>query len=200
MPQLTMPPKEGHVRKHAVLVTVLMMLAIGLPVACDGGDGSPNGAAGETPSSGRVRVSSLSEGQSLLPFDVTLPSFVPVGTSDIPELVVIYREDDTPYLLEAIYWERSVSNSRPLRMRIREAAGRASVTDNVESETVRIREVQVEFAAEGGNGDARAIAAWSHAGTGYQVEFLWLSDGETNRLPEDEVRAEALKVIESMIE
>ena len=151
-----------------------------------------------------TRVDTLSQAESLLPFQVALPSFLPEGTSGPPELSVLYREDRTPLQLEAVYWEKDTVSpgiSR-LRMRIREVSGRFSLPETLDFEVVKLGGIPVEFASKAsGEEHVEALAAWSHEGTGYQAEFLWLSDDETSDGEvTDQMRADALKVIESMIE
>ncbi len=169
------------------------------------GNGEQNGGT-STPDTSQevIYIATLSEAESLLPFQVTLPSFLPAGTSGPPELSVLYREDRTPLQLEAVYWEKDTVSpgiSR-LRMRIREVSGRFSLPETLNFEVVKLGGIPVEFTGKAsGEEHVEAVAAWSHEGTGYQVEFLWLSDeGTSDGEVTDQMRADALKVIESMIE
>ena len=103
-----------------------------------------------------------------------------------------------------MYWEEDTVSpgvSR-LRMRIHELSGDSILADTVVFEVTNINGVSVEFSINPFDGDlAEAVAAWSHEGVGYQAEFLWLSDDDTSDGEvTDQMRADALKVIESMIE
>lgn len=151
-----------------------------------------------------THVDTLSQAESLLPFQVALPSFLPAGTSRTPELLVLHDDDGRPEQLEAMYWEEDTVSpdvSR-LRMTVTELSGRSFLPDTLNFEVVDIDGVSVQFATRPFGGDlTEAVAAWSHEGIGYHVEFRWLSDDETSDGEiTDQMRADALKVIESIIE
>lgn len=151
-----------------------------------------------------THVDTLSQAESLLPFQVALPSFLPAGTSRTPELLVLHDDDGRPEQLEAMYWEEDTVSpdvSR-LRMTVIELSGRSFLPDTLNFEVVDIDGVSVQFATRPFGGDlTEAVAAWSHEGIGYHVEFRWLSDDETSDGEiTDQMRADALKVIESIIE
>ncbi len=148
-----------------------------------------------------TRVDTLSQAESLLPFQVTLPSFLPAGVSHTPELLVLHDDDGRPEQLQALYLEEDTGSPDVSRLRIIELSGRSFLPDTLNFEVVDINGVSVQFATGLGGDPAEAVAAWSHEGIGYNVEFLWLSDeGTSDGEVTDQMRAEALKVIESMIE
>lgn len=144
-----------------------------------------------------TRVDTLSQAEYLLPFQVTLPSFLPAGVSHPPELLVRHDDDGRPEQLDALYLEEDTGVSR---LRIIELSGRSFLPDTLNFEVVDINGVSVQLATRLGGDLAEAAAAWSHEGIGYNVEFIWLSDeGTSDGEVTDQMRAEALKVIESMI-
>ena len=151
-----------------------------------------------------THVDTLSQAESLLPFQVALPSFLPAGTSRTPELLVLHDDDGKPEQLEAMYWEEDTVSPDVSRMRMTviELSGRSFLPDTLNFEVVDIDGVSVQFATRPFGGDlTEAVAAWSHEGIGYHVEFRWLSDDETSDGEiTDQMRADALKVIESIIE
>lgn len=197
-------------RKARILViiasVVLLLLFVPLIAAfglCSQVRGPTNQIEPATVVQEVTHVDTLSQAESLLPFQVALPSFLPAGVSHTPELLVLHDDDGRPEQLEAMYREEDTVSpdvSR-LRMTIIELSGRSFLPDTLNFEVVDINGVSVQFATSLGGNLAEAVAAWSHEGIGYNVEFLWLSDeGTSDGEVTDQMRAEALKVIESMVE
>jgi hypothetical protein len=184
----------------AATLVIIIVLAV-LLNAC--GESALQGAGTGTPVVAQdvTRVDTLSQAESLLPFQVTLPSFLPAGVSHTPELLVRHDDDGRPEQLDALYLEEDTGSPGVSRLRIIELSGRSFLPDTLNFEVVDINGVSVQFATRLGGDLAEAAAAWSHEGIGYNVEFLWLSDeGTSDGEVTDQMRAEALKVIESIIE
>jgi hypothetical protein len=172
-----------------------------LTTSCDG-----NGVGRATtpvPDAILARPVTLTQAESLLSFEVTLPSFLPEGTSRTPELSVMADDEGRPELLVAAYWEEKAARAGTPRLRIRfhELSGHSSLPDNLDFEVVEIDGVPVEFAVNPFGADyAEAVAAWSHKGVGLQAEFFWLTDEQPGDGEITEaMRRDALEVIESMI-
>ncbi len=183
------------------MITIVLAVLLN---ACGENGGQSAGTGTPVTPQAVTRVDTLSDAQSLFPFQVNLPSFLPAGTSRTPELSVLHDDDGMPDQLEAMYWEEDTvpPGVSRLRTRIRELSGRSFLPDTLDFEVVDIKGVAVQFATSPFGGDiAEAVAAWSNEGTGYHAEFLWPSDDDTSDGEvTDQMRADALKVIESMIE
>jgi hypothetical protein len=147
------------------------------------------------------REVTLVEARSLLPFELILPSFIPEGTLSSPGLTV--SPDYAPDRVEVMYWEteEALPGLRRLRMRITEAyETEMAMTDR--REVLDVRGVQVGFVVGpfAPRSDSEAEAVWNRDDAGFAVEFYWLPDEWTSRgLVTDEMRADALRIIESMI-
>ena len=148
------------------------------------------------------REVTLSEARSLLPFELILPSFIPEGTLSSPTLTV--SPDYAPDEVEVMYWETedALPGLRRLRMRITEAYETDMVMTDP-SEVLNVRGVQVGFVVGpfAPYNDSEAEAVWNRDDAGFAVEFYWLPDERTPEGPvTDEMRADALRIVESMIE
>ena len=194
---------RGKVRILVIIASVVLLLffvpliAFGLcsQVRSSSQQGTPTPVVQDV-----TRVDTLSQAESLVPFQVTLPSFLPAGVSHTPELLVRHDDDGRPEQLDALYLEEDTGSPGVSRLRIIELSGRSFLPDTLNFEVVDINGVSVQLATRLGGDLAEAAAAWSHEGIGYNVEFIWLSDeGTSDGEVTDQMRAEALKVIESMI-
>lgn len=151
---------------------------------------------------GSSRAVTLEEAQSLLPFDVRLPSFLPAGVSSTPELSVM-EDDGTPYLLVAEYPEASTPSAEgpPLQMVLYQAASVSFIPLSLEPQVINVLGERTWFLplpADGG--PLRALTAWNHIGIGYFVELMWLADeGPDAEGVTPQMRVEVVKTVESMV-
>ena len=196
-----------HWRALGLAVCIVMGLA-----ACEG-DGRENGAS-MTPGASLTATEEIGEGagehvtldeaRSIVPFDVILPSFIPDGASQVPTVSVLDDADGDANRIELMYWEDGSSSAftRPVRIRITEAAG-TEMAITARREVVGIRGVEVGFATgpfTKGN-DAGVDAVWNYKGIGFGAEFYWLpAEGTVQGEVTEQMRADALRVIESMIQ
>jgi hypothetical protein len=181
-------------------------------VACEGdaakerAPATPEASRPATPGSelGPGKEVTLDEARSMVPFDVILPSFIPNGASQVPTVSVLDDADGDANRIELMYWEDGSSSAftRPVRIRITEAAG-TEMAITARREVVGIRGVEVGFATgpfTKGN-DAGVDAVWNYKGIGFGAEFYWLpAEGTVQGEVTEQMRADALKVIESMIQ
>ena len=185
----------AKVRIAVAIVVVLLLLfalasllAIGLAPGSGGG-----GSSGPTPVTRRAVT--LAEAESLLPFDVRLPSFLPENTSPTATFYVEFDDQGRPDWLEANFRELDGAEGRGLRIRITQSLGDSFFSG---SEQVKIAEVSVQL--EASRTAAWLFAEWSQAGMLYDAEFAWLRDGQPEGGVTAEMRGEALRVVRSMIE
>jgi hypothetical protein len=88
-----------------------------------------------------------------------------------------------------------------LRITILEAPGDFSLPQTHRAELVQIGGVPVEVVMDPGDeNEARIMTAWKARGTGFGVEFLWLSGGSAEGMITADMRKDMIRVIESMIE
>jgi hypothetical protein len=151
------------------------------------------------------RTVTLNEAQSLLPFKVIMPTFFPEGTSQAtPTVRVDFDSDGTADRAQATYLEdnQAVPSVRRMRMRITEAEGEHSVGGSPGREVTNVRGVAVELGVGlFGPEDTQIVAMWNQGGTVFEVEFYWLpAEGTNQGEVTEQMRADALKVIESMIQ
>ena len=143
----------------------------------------------------------VEEAQALLPFQPVLPSFIPEHTAPEPNLAVYCDEDGVPDQLQAIYWEADRESGREdgVRIRITESLARIATREDAEIQEVNGTPVQLvsDLYREG---EALLFAMWNQGKVAVQAELLWLSDGDSHGPITDEMRAEAIQVVESMIE
>lgn len=151
---------------------------------------------------GSSRTVTLEEAQSLLPFDVRLPSFLPAGVSSTPELSVM-EDDGTPYLLLAEYPEASTPlvEGPPLRMVLYQAASVSFIPLSLEPQVINVLGERTWFLplpADGG--PLQVLTAWNHVGIGYFVELTSLVDeGPDTEGITPQIRVEVVKTVESMV-
>jgi len=146
----------------------------------------------------------LEEARSIVPFEVTLPSFLPEGVSDAP-VIEVSRDsrDGSADDFTAMYWEdKSAPLGVPrLRIRIDEDNSHMSLSNVPPNKLMSVAGEQVSFEASPEGPHSNVWAAWNHEGVAFQVIFAWLSaDGKDLGYVSEEMRADALKVIESMIQ
>ena len=171
-----------------LLFVLASLLAIGLAPGSGGSDSS-----GPTPVTRRAVT--LAEAESLLPFDVKLPVFLPEATAPTPTFYVEFDDQGRPDWLEANFRELDGAEGRGLRIRITQSLGDSFFSG---SEQVKIADVAVQL--EASRTAAELFAEWSQAGMLYDAEFAWLRDGQPEGGVTAEMRGEALRVVRSMIE
>ncbi len=148
------------------------------------------------------RTCTLSEAQSLASFEIVLPSYVPSGTSAEPDIFYAPDAPNTPEGARIVFSAiRSGPDDQPgLQVTILEAPGDFSLSRDYQPEVVTILGYPVQLTTDPGDeGEARIMSAWKQGNTAMGVEFLWFSDGDSHGTVTDEMRADALRVIESMI-
>ncbi len=179
-------------RRPSVLAAALTALSAVLLLACSA---ERSGVPPITPSARSVTVD---EAESLLHFDVKLPSFLPEATAPTPALYVVFDEEGQPDWLEAMFWERDTAREKEtgLRIRIMQSPGDMSLLGDWEEVEIGGASVQLEVH----NSRSEIIAGWTQAGIGFDAEFVWLQDGHAEGAVTREMRSDALKVIRSMIE
>ena len=151
---------------------------------------------------GSSQAVTLEEAQSLLPFDVRLPSFLPAGVSSTPELSVI-EDDGTPYLLVAEYPEASTpsADGPPLRMVLYQAESVSFIPLSLEPQVINVLGERTWFLPlPVDSGPLRTLTAWNHVGIGYFVELTTVAD----EVPDVEgvtlqMRVGVVKTVESMV-
>ena len=187
-------------------IVCVLLIASSLSVSCDRSDEPLSPSATPTPSSVYDLIPeavTLEEARSILPFEVTLPSFLPEGVSHNPELSVTRGRDDELVGFTAKYWEdRSAPPDVPrLRLRIDEDDSHIALSSASPNNLIRVGGEQVFFEASPDGPHSEAQAAWNHEEVAFQVIFAWLdTDGEDLGYVSDQMRADAIKVIESMIQ
>ncbi len=151
---------------------------------------------------GSSRAVTLEEAESLLPFDVRLPSFLPAGVSSAPELSLI-EDEGTPYMLVAEYPEASTppAEGPPLRMVIYQAASVSFIDLSLRPDVIYIRGERTWFLPlPPDGGPLEAVTAWNHDGVGYFAELTWLADeAPDGERVTSQMRAEVVKTVESMV-
>jgi len=151
---------------------------------------------------GSSRAVTLEEAQSLLPFDVRLPSFLPTGVSSAPELSVI-EDEGTPYLLVAEYAEDSTPSAEgpPLRMVIYQAASVSFIPLSLGPHVIHVLGERTWFLPlPPDGGPLEAVTAWNHDGVGYFVELTWLADEAPDGAGiTSQMRTEVIKAVESVV-
>ena len=148
------------------------------------------------------RTYTLSEAQSLASFEIVLPSYVPSETSAEPEIFYA-AEGATPEGLRVVFSPENsnAGEEQGLRITILEAPGDFSLPQTYRAEVVQIGGVPVELAMDPADEDeARIMTAWKASGTGFGVEFFWLSGGSAEGIITADMRKDMIRVIESMIE
>jgi hypothetical protein len=150
-----------------------------------------------------LRRVTVDEARSLLDFEPTLPSFVPRGALQTPDLRVLGDEPGKADYLEVMYWDDGSAppGVTPVRIRLSELLGHTSMADAFEPEVIDVAGVDVDFAVGPFGGlYADIMAAWTHNEVSVEAEFYWVTDDDpSERLVTQEMRTDALKMIESMI-
>ncbi len=137
----------------------------------------------------------MDEAESLLHFDIKLPSFLPEATAPTPAIYVVFDEEGQPDLLEVTFSERDTAYETGLRIRIMQSPGDMSIGG---SEEVKIGDTSVQLDAN--RSRSELWASWTQAGIRFDAEFVWLREGYPEGAITGEMRNDALKVIRSMIE
>ena len=171
-----------------LLVQVVALLVVALWPSSGGG-----GSSGPTPVT--TRAVTLEEAESLLGFEVKLPSFLPEATSPAPALYVGFVEPGQVDWLEAAFAERDTATATGLRIRIMQSPGDMPVSG---SEEVKIGDTSVQLDANLSRSEL--WASWTQAGMRFDAEFVWLRDGQPESRITEEMRNDALRTIRSMIE
>jgi len=144
----------------------------------------------------------LEEARAILPFEIVLPSFLPGGVSNDPRLEVYKDSEGELSGFIATYGEdKSAPSDVPrLRIHVSEEPGGLPATDSALHDSVNIGGIEVRLAV---SPEARSDiwAAWSQGEIDCFLLFAWINaeGGELGHVS-DQMKADALKVIESMIE
>ncbi len=143
----------------------------------------------------------VEEAQALLLFQPVLPSFIPEHTAPEPNLAVYCDEDGVPDQLQAIYWEADRESGREdgVRIRITESLARVATRDDAEIQEVNGTAVQLVSDLYR-DSEALLFVMWNQGKVAVQAEFLWLVNEDAHGSVTDDMKAEAINVIESMID